>query len=46
MTYVAFEVLGLLMLNENFLIVKFSIAIPAPWLRLLLLLSLKHVVGK
>lgn len=39
MTNVALEVFRLLMLNENLFIVEFSIAVPAPWPRLLLLFS-------
>lgn len=43
-TDVAFEVLGLLVLDKNLLIIKVSVAIPAPGLELLLLLP-PHVRG-
>jgi len=36
---VTLKMLGFLMLDQNFLIIKFSVAIPTPWLTLLLLLS-------
>lgn len=37
-TDVAFEMLGLLVLDEDLLIIKVSVAVPAPGLELLLLL--------
>jgi len=36
---VTLEMLGLLMLDQNLLVVEFSVAVPAPRLTLLLLLS-------
>lgn len=45
MTDMTFEVLCLLMLNENLLIFKFAIAIPTPGSRLLLLLASHPLAG-
>lgn len=39
MTNVTLEVFGLLMYNQNLLIVEFPVTIPAPWLLNLLLLA-------
>jgi hypothetical protein len=43
-THIAFEMFGLLVLHEDFLIFKLSFTVPAPWADDLLILFLCHFV--